>query len=111
MRQWTSLSAHGLVALHHRAAVEAAGVEAVKRGGALPKNLFDCKWTLPRIGTDTLVQRATWPTLSAQTLQGLAAGQHLLSECHKRTALVHTGNTWKGVVRTHDDCDCVQGHR
>lgn len=95
-RQWLVLKGTGTIAAHRREEVEPEEEEQPTKKRLAWSN-FSCRGTAPSLDLLPLLQPATWPTLSAQSLQLLSAERNLLKECLDKDSWGQADECWKST--------------
>eukprot|EP00974_Lingulodinium_polyedra_P092425 8954768-Lingulodinium_polyedra.AAC.1 len=94
--QWSYLRDEGVIAKHQREeftpAERPTGPEETKK---VPLSNFEGKRRTPTIDGSSILRKADWPTLTAQTSQGVAAEMALLRWCHKQDCMELASSCWK----------------
>ena len=92
--QWCALRDRRLIALHKRTEIEAPeGEELAKH--FLKDDVFSFSGHQPSVDANAISGQATWPTLTAQTSQGLSPERALMARCYEQECFEDAEQCWR----------------
>ena len=95
-RQWSTLRGQKVLGLHQRDEVEPPPEATAERRG-LSKAASTVRGRAPTLDASAFTHKATWPTLSAQSLQGLSVEHALLEHCFVQGQFEEASCFWKAL--------------
>ena len=110
-RQWGVLRDDGTISSHKR--VEINDDDHERASDVLPASCFSCRDVEPTIDALSMVRKATWPTMSAQTSQVLASERALFQKLEEDDQWDMAPYCWKcmfvpsGTVLVHEPSNAM----
>ena len=92
-RQYGIARDEEVLTLHGRAEISTEGEEMSRTG--IDKSVYNVRGHEPVIDTMSLVSKATWPTMSAQSQQGIVAEAVLLKHCWNNNCFELADGAWR----------------